>query len=228
MERQNFVSSQQSLQSVLHARRIRTPADSDRFELPTARAEHRPPMGVTTERFSFNSLSVRSKLILAFVLLTLLAVGVVTWIGYNSARASLREAADHRLMGLQRSKAASVKTILTASRNTILRHVGFAACRKYASKELKVAYRQLEPGTRYCGNERQKSIGFTARSLSRSREKVDRTPPEGSLHSNESDRVVSPLHYVATGPKPYGVKHSTQSATTEVLSRRRWLGFHQT
>src|SRR5262245_34571123 len=100
-------------------------------------------MGLTMRRFSFNSLSVRSKLILAFVLLTLLGVSVVTWIGYTSARASLREAADRQLMGLQRSKAALVKTILTSSRNTILR-MSASRLVENASEELKAAYRQLD------------------------------------------------------------------------------------
>ena len=39
------------------------------------------------------SLSVQSKLIVAFVLLTLVSIGVVSWIGYASARQSLRAAA---------------------------------------------------------------------------------------------------------------------------------------
>ena len=81
-------------------------------------------MGVTTERFSFNSLSVRSKLIIAFVSLTLLSVAVMSWIGYISARDSLRAVSEHQLMGLQRSKAAMVKATLDAARNK------FSACRR--------------------------------------------------------------------------------------------------
>lgn len=45
------------------------------------------------------SLSVQSKLIGAFVLLTLLTIGVVSWIGYVSARESLRAASERELMG---------------------------------------------------------------------------------------------------------------------------------
>ena len=43
--------------------------------------------GGTASMFSPRSLSVQSKLIAAFVLLTLVTVGVVSWIGYVSARA---------------------------------------------------------------------------------------------------------------------------------------------
>ncbi len=48
------------------------------------------------------SFSVQSKLIAAFVLLTLVAIGVVSWIGYVSARTSLRAASERELMGMQR------------------------------------------------------------------------------------------------------------------------------
>ena len=50
------------------------------------------------------SLSVQSKLIVAFVLLTLVSIGVVSWIGYFSARESLRATSQRQLMSLQRSK----------------------------------------------------------------------------------------------------------------------------
>ena len=55
------------------------------------------------------SLSVQSKLIAAFVLLTLVSIGVVSWIGYVSARESLRASSERELMGQQRSKALSSK-----------------------------------------------------------------------------------------------------------------------
>ena len=66
------------------------------------------------------SLSVQSKLIAAFVLLTLVTIGVVSWIGYVSARESLRAASERELMGLQRSKTAMVQNILRSARNEVL------------------------------------------------------------------------------------------------------------
>ena len=69
---------------------------------------------------NIRSLSVQSKLIAAFVALTLSAIGVVSWIGYSSARQSLRAAAERELVGLQRSKAALVRNILKSARNEAL------------------------------------------------------------------------------------------------------------
>ena len=169
-------------------------------------------MGLTMRRFSFNSLSVRSKLILAFVLLTLLGVSVVTWIGYTSARASLRAAADRQLMGLQRSKAALVKTILTSSRNTILR-MSASRLAENASEELKAAYRQLdrEPVTAEMKEEVNRFYreefepALAKRSTS--------SPTEGSLVPTTSTGLYLHYHYIATAPKPYGVRRLNQSTT---------------
>ena len=57
---------------------------------------------------NFRSLSVQFEAIVAFVLLTLVSIGVVSWIGYVSARESLRASAERELVGLERSKAALV------------------------------------------------------------------------------------------------------------------------
>ena len=77
----------------------------------TAKALHMP---------NSRSLSVQSKLIAAFVALTLAAIGVMSWIGYVSARDSLRASAERELMGLQRSKSALVHDILRSARNEVL------------------------------------------------------------------------------------------------------------
>ena len=94
------------------------------------------------------SLSVQSKLIVAFVLLTLVAIGVVSWIGYVSARESLRAASERELMGLQRSKSALVQNILRSARNEVLSLSASQAVTD-AVRELLAAYRQLarEPVT---------------------------------------------------------------------------------
>src|SRR5882672_5270399 len=105
-------------------------------------------MGANVHRYAGRSLSVRSKIIVAFVSLTLLAVAVVSWIGYISARDSLRAVSERQLMGLQRSKAAMVKATLDSARNEVL---SLAASRliENASQELSAAHRQLarEPVT---------------------------------------------------------------------------------
>ena len=100
------------------------------------------------QRSITRSLSVRSKLIIAFVSLTLLSVAVVSWIGYVSARQSLRTASERQLMGLQRSKAAMVKATLDAARNEVL-SLSASQLIENASQELSAAYRQLarEPVT---------------------------------------------------------------------------------
>src|SRR4051794_8577579 len=97
---------------------------------------------------SSRSFSVESKLIAAFVLLTLVSIGVVSWMGYVSAREGLRKASEAQLMGLQRSKTALVPNILKSARNEVL---GLSTSPRMtnAAGELLAAYRHLarEPVT---------------------------------------------------------------------------------
>ena len=79
---------------------------------------------------NIRSLSVQSKLIVAFLALTLTAIGVISWIGYASARQSLRAAAERELLGLQRSKSALVKNILKSARNEASQPVGIGRRRE--------------------------------------------------------------------------------------------------
>jgi hypothetical protein len=82
-------------------------------------------------------------LIVAFVSLTFVTVAIVSWIGYVSARTSLREASERQLLGLQRSKSAMVKATLDSARNEVL-SLAASSVLENASSELRAAYRQLE------------------------------------------------------------------------------------
>ena len=64
--------------------------------------------------------SVQSKLLAAFVLLTVTGITVLTAVGYLTARQSLTASAERQLLGLQRSKAGIVKSMLTSMRNEVL------------------------------------------------------------------------------------------------------------
>ena len=66
------------------------------------------------------SLSVQSKLLVSFVLLTITGIAVLTGVGYFTARQSLTASAERQLLGLQRSKAGIVKSMLTSMRNEVL------------------------------------------------------------------------------------------------------------
>jgi hypothetical protein len=64
--------------------------------------------------------SVQSKLLVAFVVLTMATIAVLTTVGYFTARQSLTDGAERHLVSLQRSKAGVVKTMLTSLRNDVL------------------------------------------------------------------------------------------------------------
>ncbi len=65
-------------------------------------------------------LSVQTRILVAFVSLTLTSIAVVTWQGYRSARAALTDAAERELVGLQRAKSEQVGTILATTRRQVI------------------------------------------------------------------------------------------------------------
>jgi len=169
-------------------------------------------MAATVRRPYSRSLSVRSKIIIAFVSLTLLAVVVVSWIGYVSARSSLRAVSERQLMGLQRTKSAMVKATLDAARNEVL-SLSASQLVQDASEELNAAYRQLsrEPVTPEMKAEVERFYRdeFVPGLVKR----TSMSPPEGSLLPTTSTGMYLHYHYIATGPKPYGAKRLNQSVT---------------
>ena len=171
---------------------------------------NRPEAGVL--RSTRPSLSVQSKLIVAFVLLTLASIAVVSWVGYVTARQSLRAASERQLMSLQRSKSALVQNILKSARNEVL---GLSASQVVtdAARELSAAYRQLgqEPVTpemqaevrRFYRDEFEPALA----------EKTAIKPPEASLLPTTQTGWYLHYHYLATGKKPYSVENTNRSAT---------------
>ena len=158
------------------------------------------------------SLSVQSKLILAFVALTLAAIGVMAWIGYASARDSLRAASERELMGLQRSKAALVQNILKSARNEALSLSASEAVTN-AARELLPAYRLLAraPVTPEMQAEVRRFYREEFRPALMKRTAIE--PPEDSLLPSTPTGWYLHYHYIATGPKPYGQRRINGSAT---------------
>ncbi len=158
------------------------------------------------------SLSVQSKLIGAFVLLTLVAIGAMSWIGYDSASKSLRATSMRELMGLQQSKAALVETILTSARNGVL-SLSASRAGTDAARDLLAAYRQLanQPVTpemqaevrRFYRDEFEPALAKGAAIA----------PLAGSLLPTTQTGWYLHYHYIATGPKPYGARRPGGSST---------------
>ena len=164
------------------------------------------------QKSTLRSLSVRSKLILAFVSLTLLTVAVVSWVGYISARESLRASAERQLIGLQRSKSAMVKATLESARNEIL-SLSASQLVENASEELKAAYGQLarEVVTRDMNAEVERF--YQKEFVPALMEKSSLPPPEGGLLPTTSTGMYLHYHYFAKGEKPYGTRRLNQSVT---------------
>src|SRR6266498_1215224 len=158
------------------------------------------------------SFSVQSKLIAAFVLLTLVAIGVVSWIGYVSARTSLRAASERELMGMQRSKASLIQNILTSARNEALSLSGSQETTDEA-ENLLTAYKQLGPEQVTPAMQAEVKRFYSEEFEPALTEHSAIDPPEESLLPTTSTGWYLHYHYVATGPKPYGPKRLLGSTT---------------
>jgi|SRR5688572_3843077 len=156
--------------------------------------------------------SVQSKLLAAFVLLTIAGIAVLTGVGYLAARQSLTSSAERHLTSLQRSKAGTVKAMLTSMRNEVLAVsasdsiTAAALTMRAAHRELQVAAvtpQMIEAVKRFHLDEYDPALA----------KHLALTPaPEWSLPTNRAEWYLH-YHYLAQAPKPYGQRRVLASST---------------
>lgn len=159
-------------------------------------------------------MSLQSKLLGAVLILVLSAIASVAWIGYTSARDSLRASALAQVQSLQRAKAGAVTSALEAVRNEVLA-VSAMPQVSAAAVELLSAYRGLE-GAALSAAERAAVADFYTKEF---------VPAvDGRLGVNSPDDAFLPkstagwyLHhrYLATGVRPYTGGADLVSATDD-------------
>jgi class 3 adenylate cyclase len=149
------------------------------------------------------SLSVQSKLLIAFTLLTVTAIGLVSWAAYTSARASLTTSVERQLVGLQHAKAGIVRTMLTAARNQVLS----LAATDLASSQAKAvltAYRQLD-GVTVTPDMQDAVRRFYQEEFEPALAKHTRTQPIPGTYLPTTPRGwYLHYHYLVNGGRPYG------------------------
>jgi class 3 adenylate cyclase len=153
-------------------------------------------------------------LIVAFVSLTFVAVAVVSWIGYVSARTSLREASERQLLGLQRSKSAMVKATLDSARNEVL-SLAASSVVVSASSELRATYRQLDRETITPGMKEEIERFYKDEFEPALMAKSSLAAPEESLLPSSTAGLYVDYYYMAKAPKPYGQRRMNQSDTDQ-------------
>ena len=171
------------------------------------------------------SLSVQSKLVIAFALLTCLAIALVSGIGYINARSSLRAAAERQLIGLHHTKTTLLRTMLTSVRNEILT-VSATDVAANAANELLAAYRQLDKmPTTPAMQEAVRQFYATEFEPELARH-TSGTPAAGSFLPTTPAGWYLHYHYIATGARPYGPRRLLAS-TTDTSAYAAALGRHQ-
>ncbi|MGZ6161745.1 MAG: adenylate/guanylate cyclase domain-containing protein [Myxococcaceae bacterium] len=159
-------------------------------------------------------LSVQTRILIAFVSLTLISIAVVTWQGYRSARAALTEAAERELVGLERAKSQQVGTILSTTRRQVTALSGVPLFVE-AARDLRSAYREIS-GNAVTPAMKQAVEQFYLRdfdpALSR-RSAI--APPPGAFIPRNAGALYLQYHYVVPAGAAYdgaGVLASTTDA----------------
>jgi class 3 adenylate cyclase len=158
------------------------------------------------------TLSVQSKLLIAFALLSLVAIALVSWTAYRSASTSLTASVERQLVGLQRSKAGIVRTMLTASRNEVL-NLAASDVAARVSRDLLASYRQLDrlPVT---PDMLEAVRRFYATEFEPALAKHTKTEPSpGAFLPTSNAGWYLHYHYLVNGGHPYGEARRTASAT---------------
>ncbi|BCS35120.1 adenylate/guanylate cyclase domain-containing protein [Luteitalea sp. TBR-22] len=161
---------------------------------------------------SLRSLSVQSKLLLAFTLLTLLGIALVSATAYATARASLLTSIERQLVGLQRSKAGIVKTMLAATRNEVLTLSGSddvsAMSRQLMEEYRKLADVKVTPEMKAAVRE------FYAREFEPALAARTRLAPQPGAFLPTTERGwYLHYHYIVNGGRPYGERRPLASST---------------
>jgi class 3 adenylate cyclase len=171
------------------------------------------------------SMSVQSRMLVAFVFLTLLAIGTVFGIGYVNARASLRAAAEGQLVGLQRSKTNLVRSVLERSRADVLTFSSLLSVTDSAVA-FGAAYRSLRP--RDLTPEMERAVrAFYAEEFepALARHSAIEPVPGSFLPASPAGWILQ-YHYVATAPRPYG-SASVVASRSDRGAYARALAAHQ-
>jgi class 3 adenylate cyclase len=151
---------------------------------------------------SLRSISLQSKLLAAILALVLSAIAVVAWLGYTSARDSLRASALAQVQSMQRAKSGAVSSALEAARNEVLAlsampQVGAAA------SELLAAYRGLD-GAALTAAERAAVTDFYAKEFIPAIDaRLGVDSPDGAYLPKSAAGWYLQHRYIATGARPY-------------------------
>ena len=151
---------------------------------------------------SLRSISLQSKLLAAILALVLSAIAVVAWLGYTSARDSLRSSALAQVQSMQRAKSGAVSSALEAARNEVLAlsampQVGAAA------SELLAAYRGLD-GAALTAAERAAVTDFYAKEFIPAIDaRLGVDSPDGAFLPKSAAGWYLQHRYIALGTRPY-------------------------
>lgn len=148
------------------------------------------------------SLSLQSKLLAAMLALVLTAIALVAWLGYTSARDSLRVAAFNQVQALQRAKAGAVVASLESTRNEVL---AFSASPDVArgAATLLEAYRALGAETASAAARAEVAAFYDKEFIPAIDARLGLQSPDGAFRPRSEAGWLLQQRYIAGGQRPY-------------------------
>lgn len=161
-----------------------------------------------------NRLSIQSKMILLLLTVSLLSIGIVAWVGYSSAKESLRRQIENQLTGIRVAKTTTLKSMLEALRDEVIA-ISDSLAAVEGTKAFTQAYRDLDAISL---TEDQSGVlrqFYSTDYLPNLQKNLDIKPViEQYLPTGNASRYLQ-YHYIASNPHPYGQKQSLEQSTSD-------------
>lgn len=159
----------------------------------------------------FNRLSIQSKMILLLLAVSLLSIGVISWIGYRSAREALMTATRNQLQGVRVAKTTTLKAMLESLRDQVV-SISDSKAVIEGMVAFREAHRELAGLTLPPAESAQLDAFYRDYFIPELDRNVPGTPVvEQYLPTRPAERYLQ-YHYTVANPAAYGDKQNLEKA----------------
>ncbi len=159
----------------------------------------------------FNRLSIQSKMILLLLAVSLLSIGVISWIGYRSAREALMTATRNQLQGVRVAKTTTLKAMLESLRDQVV-SISDSKAVIEGMVAFREAHRELAGLTLPPAESAQLDAFYRDYFIPELDRNVPGTPVvEQYLPNRPAERYLQ-YHYTVANPAAYGDKQNLEKA----------------
>jgi class 3 adenylate cyclase len=173
--------------------------------------------------FGLHRLSIQSKMILLLLAVSMLSIGIVAWVGYSAAKATLTRQIENQLTGIRVAKTTTLRTMLEGLRDQVIAMSDSLAAIE-GLQAFKQAYRELESAPLSEAEAAAIDTFYASEFLPALRKNLDVEPVlEQYLPVGNAERYLQ-YHYLVANPHPYGEKQQLALSSSD---RSAYARVHQ-